>query len=66
MSKIQIIYYAGMFGNLMRFILDRSLPDSNLKNIENPFTKEKNIHQPLFKWSDKFFNSHPLSPIPIY
>ena len=59
MSKIQIIYQGGMFGNLIRFILDRSLPDSNLKNIEDPFTKEKNIHQP-FNWSDKFSNSHQV------
>ncbi len=60
MDKIQIIYIPGMFGNLLRFILDRSLPHSNLKDIIDPFTQEKNVHQ-KFKWSPIFCNSHQVN-----
>ena len=42
-EKIQIIYPGGMFGNLLRFLLDRSLPDSKLKTITNPFTEQNNL-----------------------
>jgi hypothetical protein len=45
MPKIEIIYMPGSFGNLLRFIIDRSLPDSKLKNIDSPFTKGNNVHQ---------------------
>ena len=59
-EKIQILYCGGMFGNLFRFLLDRSLPTSKLKTITDPFTKENNLHC-KFEWSDKFSNSHQLS-----
>lgn len=59
-TKIQILYHGGMFGNLFRFLLDRSLPDSKLKTRTDIFTKENNLHQ-TFEWSDKFSNSHQLS-----
>jgi hypothetical protein len=59
-KKIQIIYHAGMFGYLIRFILDRSLLDSKLKNIIDPFTKEKNVHQP-FEYNAIFSNSHQVN-----
>jgi hypothetical protein len=51
-----------MFGNLFRFLLDRSLPSSKLKT-KTPtdiFTKENNLHKP-FEWSDKFSTSHQVS-----
>lgn len=48
-----------MFGNLLRFILDRSLPSSNLKNITDPFTQEKNVHQ-KFAWSSIFCICHQV------
>lgn len=60
-NKIQIIYFPGTFGNLLRFILDRGLPDSKLKDIENPFTKENNVHQKNFKWSSFFSKGHTVS-----
>ena len=61
-GKIQIIYHGGMFGNLFRFLLDRSLPTSKLKTKTtlDIFTKENNLHQ-RFEWSDKFSNCHQLS-----
>lgn len=61
-AKIQILYHGGMFGNLFRFLLDYSLPDSKLKTrtITDIFTKENNLHQ-TFEWSNKFSNSHQLS-----
>lgn len=61
-TKIQIIYHGGMFGNLFRFLLDRSLPYSKLKTktITDIFTKKNNLHQP-FEWSDKFSITHFLS-----
>ena len=61
-SPIQIIYHPGLFGNLIRFILDRSLPDSRLKNIKDPFDlrKTKTLHDVRFEYSDKFTNSHQL------
>lgn len=61
-EKIQILYCGGMFGNLFRFLLDRSLPTSKLKTktITDIFTKENNLHQ-RFEWSDKFSNSNQLS-----
>jgi hypothetical protein len=59
-EKIQILYHGGMFGNLFRFLLDRSLPTSKLKTITDPFTEENNLHQ-KFEWSDKFSNSHQIS-----
>jgi hypothetical protein len=60
-TKIQILYHGGMFGNLFRFLLDRSLPDSKLKikKIIDIFTKENNLHQ-QFEWSDKFSNSNQI------
>lgn len=61
-EKIQILYCPGMFGNLFRFLLDRSLPTSKLKTktITDIFTKENNLHQ-TFQWSDKFSNSHQIT-----
>lgn len=61
-EKIQILYCGGMFGNLFRFLLDRSLPTSKLKTKTtiDIFTKENNLHQ-TFEWSDKFSNSHQVS-----
>ena len=59
-NNIQILYHPGMFGNLVRFILDRSLPDTKLKHIQDPFTSDKNVHQ-SFEYSDKFSNSHQVS-----
>lgn len=59
-KKIQIIYHGGMFGNLIRFVLDRSLPDTKLKNVVDPFTKEKNVHQP-FEYNPIFSNSHQVN-----
>ena len=58
--KIQILYHGGMFGNLLRFLLDRSLPTSKLKTITDPFTEENNLHQ-QFEWSDRFSVSHQIS-----
>ena len=60
-TKIQILYHAGTFGNLFRFLLDRSLPDSKLKTktITDIFTKKNNLHG-IFEWSDKFSNSHQV------
>ena len=60
-EKIQIVYHGGMFGNLFRFLLDRSLPDSKLKilKIIDIFTEKNNLLQ-QFEWSDKFSNSHQL------
>ena len=49
-----------MFGNLIRFVLDRSLPDSRLKNVIDPFTKEKNVHQ-RFEYNAIFSNSHQVN-----
>ena len=59
-DQIQIIYHPGTFGNLIKFILDRSLPTSKLKKIYNPFTTEGNLHQ-NFEYGNKFVNSHQLS-----
>jgi hypothetical protein len=59
-NMIQIIYAPGMFGNLLRFILDRSLPSSHLKVVLDPFTQEKNLHQ-KFEWSSIFCNSHQVN-----
>jgi hypothetical protein len=61
-EKIQILYCPGMFGNLFRFLLDRSLPNSKLKTrtITDIFNKESNLHQP-YEWSNKFSNSHQVS-----
>ena len=49
-----------MFGNLLRFILDRSLPHSNLKNITDPFTQKNDVDQ-KFEWSPIFSNSHAVN-----
>ncbi len=61
-EQIQILYCGGMFGNLFRFLLDRSSPNSKLKTItiKDILTEENNLHQP-FEWSDKFSNSHQVS-----
>lgn len=59
-KNIQIIYHPGMFGNLIRFILDRSLIDTKLKNIDDPFTKEENLHQ-QYEYNRKFSNSHQVN-----
>jgi len=61
-DTVQILYHPGTFGNLIRFILDRSLPDTKLKLIEYPFDKNENktIHQTNFPWSKKFTTSHQL------
>jgi hypothetical protein len=60
-NKIQILYYPGTFGNLFRFILDRGLTNSKLKDIENPFTEKNNVHQKNFQWSPLFFKGHTVS-----
>jgi hypothetical protein len=59
-TTIQILYTGGMFGNLIRFILDRSLPSSHLKGVLDPFIQEKNLHQ-KFEWSPTFCNSHQVN-----
>jgi hypothetical protein len=44
MSKIQIVYHPGMFGRLLRWLLDRFSPDCQFKHIDNPWDKDNKVH----------------------
>ncbi len=43
-KSIQIIYAPGTFGNCLRWLIDRFLPDTNFKNINSPWDKDGRAH----------------------
>ena len=43
-KKIQVIYHPGMFGNLLRWLLDRFSTDCKFKHINDPWDNDNRVH----------------------
>ena len=54
-SKIQVIYSPGTFGNLLRWLIDCSMPESKLKHIDNPFNEYNRLDEHSYEIK-KLFN----------
>ena len=56
-KKLQIIYHGGMFGNLLRWLIDRFSPDCKFKHINYPWDDNHRVHG---KWerNPRFIRGH--------
>ncbi len=62
-KKIQIIYHAGTFGNLLRWLLDRFSPDCQFKNIDNPWDQNHRVQDESYEYNQKFIRGHQIKRI---
>ncbi len=52
-KKIVIAYHPGMYGGLLRWLLDRFSPDCKFKHINNPWDQHHRVHG-VFEYNNKF------------
>lgn len=59
-KKIQVIYFGGTFGNLLRWVLDRFSPDCQFKNLYDPWDKDNRVHKRDERklYNKKFIRGH--------
>lgn len=61
-KKIQVIYAAGTFGHLLRWLLDRFSPDCKFTHINDPWDTDNRVHERDEKelYNKRFTRSHQV------